>query len=53
MATELGKAEEGGGSVMVGMEKGEGLLLEKEEDGVDKLEVFGKIIELGGCQLVS
>lgn len=51
VAEELGVAEESGGTVVVGVEEGQGLLLEDEEDGVDQLEVLGQVIELEGvCQ---
>jgi hypothetical protein len=32
--------------VVVAVEESEGLLLEEEEDGVQELEVFGKVVEL-------
>ena len=35
VANELSVAEEGGGTVVVSVQEGEGLLLEDEEDGVD------------------
>lgn len=41
MADELGVAEQGGSAVVVGVEEGEGFLLEDEEDGVEEFEVFG------------
>jgi hypothetical protein len=46
VAEELGVAEEGGGTVVVGVEEGQGLLLEDEEDGVDQFEVLGQVIKL-------
>lgn len=46
VAEELGVAEKGGGTVVVGVEEGQGLLLEDEEDGVDQLEVLGEVVEL-------
>ena len=50
VAEELGVAEKSGGTVVVGVEEGQGLLLEDEEDGVNKLEVLGEVVELGsGC----
>lgn len=48
VAEELGVAEQGGGAVMVGVEEGEGLLLEEEEAGVEELEVLGEVVELEG-----
>ena len=45
-ADELGVAEECGGAVVVGVEEGEGLLLEDEKDGVDEFEVFGEVVHL-------
>ena len=41
LAEELRVAEQGGGAVVVGVEEGERLLLEEEEDGVQEFEVFG------------
>ena len=35
VAEELSVAEEGGGAMVIGVEKGEGFLFEEEEDGVD------------------
>jgi len=35
VAEQLSEAEEGGRAVMVGVQEGERLLLEEEEDGVD------------------
>lgn len=32
--------------MVVGVEEGEGLLLEEKEDSVDQLEVFGEVVEL-------
>lgn len=50
VAEELGVAEKSGGTVVVGVEEGQGLLLEDEEDGVNQLEVLGEVVELGnGC----
>jgi hypothetical protein len=46
VAEELGVAEEGGGAVVVGVQEGEGLLLEEEEAGVEEFEVFGEVVEL-------
>lgn len=47
VAEQLGVAEQGGGSVVVGVEEGERLLLEDEEDGVNEFEVLGQVVELG------
>ena len=46
VAEELGVAEKSGGTVVVGVEEGQGLLLEDEEDGVDQLEVLGEVVKL-------
>jgi hypothetical protein len=32
--------------VVVGVEEGQGLLLEDEEDGIDQLEVLGEVVKL-------
>lgn len=53
MSEELCVAEQGGGSMVVSMKEGQGLLLEEEEDGVDKLEVLGEVVELEGDQHTS
>jgi hypothetical protein len=45
-ASELREAEEGGGRVVIGVEKSERLLLDHQEDGVDKLDVLGDVVEL-------
>ena len=47
VAEELGVAEKSGGTVMVGVQEGERLLLEDEEDGVNQFEVLGQVVELG------
>ena len=52
VAEELGVAEEGGGAVVVGVQEGQGFLLEEEKDGVDEFEVFGKVVELRRVVLV-
>ena len=49
VAEELGVAEKSGGTVVVGVEEGQGLLLEDEEDGVDELEVLGEVVKLENC----
>ena len=46
VAEELGVAEKSGGTVVVGVEESQGLLLEDEEDGVNELKVFGQVVEL-------
>jgi hypothetical protein len=46
VAKKLGVAEKSRGTVVVGVEEGQGLLLENEEDGVDQLEVLGQVVEL-------
>ena len=46
VANELGVAEKCGSAMVVGVEEGQRLFLEEEEDGVDELEVFGKVVEL-------
>ena len=43
---ELSVAEEGGGTVVVGVEEGQWLLLEDQEDGVNELDVFVDVVEL-------
>lgn len=43
---ELGVAEKSGGTVVVGVEEGQGLLLEEEEDCVDEFDILGEIVEL-------
>lgn len=45
-ANELGVAQESGGTVVVAVEESEGLLLEEQEDGVEKLQVLGKVVKL-------
>lgn len=43
---KLSVAEEGGGTVVVGVEEGQWLLLEDKEDGVNELDVFVEVVEL-------
>jgi hypothetical protein len=43
---ELSVAQESGGTVVVGVEEGQGLLLEDEEDGVEQLDVFVDVVQL-------
>ena len=46
VAEQLGVAKQGGRAMVVGVQEGERLLLEEEEDGVDELEVLGEVVEL-------
>ena len=43
---QLGIAKKSGGTVVVGMEEGQGLLLEEQENGVDQFEVLGQVVKL-------
>lgn len=43
---KLGVAQESGGTVVVGVEEGQGLLLEDQEDGINELDVFVQVVEL-------
>lgn len=43
---KLSVAQKGGGTMVVGMKEGQGLLLEEQEDGIEKFEVLGQIVEL-------
>jgi hypothetical protein len=43
---KLSVAEESGGTVVVGVEEGQWLLLEDQEDGVNELDVFVDVVEL-------
>lgn len=43
---ELSVAKQSGGTVVVGVEEGQGLLLEDEEDGVQELDVFVDVVQL-------
>jgi hypothetical protein len=36
--------------MVIGVEEGQGLLLEDEEDGIDEFEVFGQVIHLGSVR---
>ena len=47
VAEELGVAEKSGGTVVVGVQEGQGLLLEDKEDGVNQFEVLGQVVQLG------
>jgi len=46
---QLSVAQKSGGSVVVGVEEGQRLLLEEEENGVDQFEVLGQVVELASC----
>lgn len=46
---KLSVAQKGGSSVVVGVEEGQRLLLEEQEDGVDQFEVLGQVVELAPC----
>lgn len=46
VADELSIAEKSSGTMVVGVEEGEGFLLEDEEDGIDEFEVFGEVVHL-------
>lgn len=46
VADQLCVAEEGCSAMVVGMEEGERLLLEDEEDRVEELEVFRQVVQL-------
>ena len=43
---KLSVAQKGGGTMVVGMKEGQGLLLEEQEDGVEQLKVLGEVVEL-------
>lgn len=45
-ADKLSVAEEGGGTVVVGVKEGQWLLLEDQEDGINELDVFVDVVEL-------
>jgi hypothetical protein len=47
VAEELGVAEKSGGTVVVGVQEGQGLLLKDKEDGVNQFEVLGQVVQLG------
>lgn len=46
MADKLGVAEESGSAMVVGVKKGQRLLLEHQKHGIDELEIFGQVIHL-------
>lgn len=52
-ADQLGVAKKSGGTVVVAVKEGQGLLLEEQEDGVEQLKVFGQVVELEKSYLVS
>lgn len=43
---ELCIAEKSGCAMVIGMEEGQRLLFEDEEDGIDQFEVFGQVVHL-------
>lgn len=43
---QLGVAQQGGSAMVVGVEEGERLLLEEQEDRVEQFQVFGQVGEL-------
>lgn len=43
---ELSVAEEGSGTVVVGVKESQWLLLEDQEDGINELDVFVEVVEL-------
>jgi hypothetical protein len=43
---QLSVAEQSSSTVVVGVEEGQGLLLEDEEDGVQELDVFVDVVQL-------
>lgn len=43
---QLGVAKQGGGTVVVGVEEGQGLLFQDEEDGIQELNVFVDVVQL-------
>lgn len=45
-ANQLGVAEKGGGTVVVGVQEGELLLSQHQEHGVDELKVLGQVVEV-------
>ncbi len=46
---QLGVAEESRRAVVVAVEEGQGLLLEEQEAGIQKFEVLGEVVQLGGA----
>lgn len=45
-SNQLSIAEKSGGTVVVGMKEGQGLLLEEQENGIDQFEVLGQVVKL-------
>jgi hypothetical protein len=45
-SNQLSVAKQGSSTVVVGVEEGQGLLLEDEEDGVQELDVFVDVVQL-------
>ena len=43
---QLSVAEKSSGTVVISVEEGQGLLLENQENGVQKLDVFVQVVEL-------
>lgn len=43
---QLCVAKEGGRAVVVGVQEGQWLLLEKQEEGVDEFHIFDQVVEL-------
>lgn len=43
---QLSVAEESGGTVVISVEEGQGLLLENQENSVQELDVFVEVVEL-------
>jgi hypothetical protein len=43
---ELSIAKKSRGTMVIGVEESQRLLLEEQEDGVDEFKVFGKVVEL-------
>lgn len=45
---QLSIAQEGRGAMVIGVEEGQRLLLEEQEDGINELDIFGQVVELPG-----
>jgi hypothetical protein len=45
-SNQLSVAKQGSSTVVVGVEEGQGLLLEDKEDGVQELDVFVDVVQL-------
>lgn len=52
-ADQLSVAKQGSSTMVVGVEEGQGLLLEDEEDGVQELDVFVDVVQLRSKRRVS